>query len=34
MNNEEAQISEYAHDMVDDELSQLEEMVDIHYIEK
>ena len=33
MNNEEAQISEYAHDMVDEELSQLEEMVDIHYIE-
>ena len=34
MNNEEAQISEYAHDMMDEELSQLEEMVDIHYIEK
>ena len=32
--NEEAQISEYAHDIVDEELSQLEEMVDIHYIEK
>ena len=32
--NEEAQISEYAHDIVDDELLELEEMVDIHYIEK
>ena len=32
--NEEAQISEYAHDIVDEELLQLEEMVDIHYIEK
>ena len=31
--NEEAQISEYAHDIVDEELLQLEEMVDIHYIE-
>ena len=31
--NEEAQISEYAHDIVDEELSQLEEMVDIHYVE-
>ena len=31
--NEEAQISEYAHDIVDEELLQLEEMVDIHYVE-
>ena len=31
--NEEAQISEYSHDIVDEELLQLEEMVDIHYIE-
>ena len=34
MGNEEAQISEYAYDIVDEELLQLEEMVDIHYIEK
>ena len=34
MGNEEAQISEYAYNIVDEELLQLEEMVDIHYIEK